>query len=52
MARQEMVGALLKVVGGLGVQVIAEGIETEEVALTCERLGCQLGQGYLFGHPM
>ena len=50
--RQEMVGALLKVVGGLGVQVIAEGVETEDVARTCERLGCQLGQGYLFGHPM
>ena len=50
--RQEMVGALLKVIGGLGVQVIAEGIESEDVARTCERLGCQLGQGYLFGHPM
>ena len=50
--RQEMVGALLRVVGALGVQVIAEGIETEDVARACERLGCQYGQGYLFGRPM
>ena len=52
MARQEMVAALLKVVGSLGVQVIAEGVETDDIARVCERLGCPLGQGYLFGHPL
>lgn len=49
--RQELVGALLRVVRRLGVQVIAEGVETELVAEICQRLGCQLGQGYLFGRP-
>lgn len=49
--RQDLVQALLRVVGSLGIQVIAEGIETEEVAAMCEQLGCHLGQGYLFGRP-
>ena len=50
-SRQEMVGALLGVVRGLGIRVIAEGIETEELARLCQDLGCDLGQGYLFGRP-
>ena len=49
--RQEMVSALLRVVRSLGVRVIAEGVETELVAGICQRLGCDLGQGFLFGRP-
>jgi EAL domain-containing protein (putative c-di-GMP-specific phosphodiesterase class I) len=49
--RQEMVSALLRVVRRLGVRVIAEGVETELVATICHRLGCDLGQGFLFGRP-
>jgi len=49
--RREMVGALLRVVRRLGVRVIAEGVETELVASICQKLGCDLGQGYLFGRP-
>jgi EAL domain-containing protein (putative c-di-GMP-specific phosphodiesterase class I) len=49
--RQEMVAALLRVVRRLGVRVIAEGVETEMVAGICQELGCDLGQGYLFGRP-
>ena len=49
--RQEMVSALLRVVRTLGVRVIAEGVETELVAAICQRLGCDLGQGFLFGRP-
>jgi len=50
-SRQDMVGALLQVMKGLGVHVIAEGIETEPVAAICLDLGCDFGQGYLFGRP-
>lgn len=50
--RQDLVAALLRVIGVLGTQVIAEGIETEDVASMCLHLGCHLGQGYLFGRPM
>ena len=49
--RQEMVAALLTAVRKSGVRVIAEGIETEPVAAICQLLGCEFGQGYLFGRP-
>lgn len=49
--RQQLVRALNQVIHGLGVQVIAEGVETKEEAETCASLGCQHGQGYLFGRP-
>lgn len=50
-SRQDMVQALLQVVSALGVRIVAEGIESEEVAIICRQLGCHLGQGYLFGRP-
>ncbi len=31
---------------------MAEGIETEEQLATLQRLGCTLGQGYLFMRPL
>lgn len=35
----------------LEIQAVAEGIETEEQAITARRLGCDFGQGYFFGKP-
>ena len=49
--RQEIVSAVLRVVSPFGTRVIAEGIETAEVAGVCRDLGCHLGQGYYFGRP-
>ncbi len=51
-ARQDMVGAVVRIAKGLGVLTIAEGIETEAVAEACRELGCDLGQGYFFGVPV
>jgi EAL domain-containing protein (putative c-di-GMP-specific phosphodiesterase class I) len=51
LARQDIVRALIQAASRLGIQVIAEGIETKEEAETCRHLGCAFGQGYLFGHP-
>ncbi len=51
-SRRDMVAALLSVTDTLGVQVIAEGIETEEAAAVCHELGCAMGQGYLFSGPL
>jgi diguanylate cyclase (GGDEF)-like protein len=37
---------------GLGLKVVAEGIETEEAAVRLREFGCDIGQGYLYAKPM
>jgi EAL domain-containing protein (putative c-di-GMP-specific phosphodiesterase class I) len=36
----------------LHLEVVAEGLETDEQLDTLRRLGCRLGQGYLFSRPV
>ncbi|UQU61397.1 EAL domain-containing protein [Couchioplanes caeruleus] len=47
--------ALVDAVVGLGqalrLQTVAEGIETDEQWLRLRQIGCDQGQGYLFGRP-
>jgi len=37
---------------GLGLKVVAEGIETEAAAARLRDLGCDIAQGYLYAKPM
>ncbi len=47
-----LVRAILDVGASLGLVVIAEGVETRQQLAKLRELGCQRGQGFLFGHPM
>ena len=47
-----IVEAILGVGHGLGLDVVAEGIETPAQAAVLARLGCPTGQGFLYGRPM
>ena len=44
--------AIISVAGAMGLQVIAEGVETEEQRAYLAKLGCHSFQGYLFSHPL
>ncbi len=46
-----IVGNLIRLGHDLGCAIVAEGIETEEQARMLRELGCDLGQGFLFGRP-
>ncbi|WP_432978548.1 putative bifunctional diguanylate cyclase/phosphodiesterase [Dactylosporangium sp. CA-233914] len=44
--------AILQLAGGLGLQTVAEGVETEEQAATLRALGCEHAQGFLYSRPV
>ncbi|HEY4227732.1 MAG TPA: EAL domain-containing protein, partial [Candidatus Limnocylindrales bacterium] len=44
--------AIVEMGNALGLDMVAEGIESESQADWFRTLGCRLGQGYLFAHPM
>jgi EAL domain-containing protein (putative c-di-GMP-specific phosphodiesterase class I) len=45
-------GNLASLAHALGLQAIAEGVESDEQLQSVRELGCDLAQGYLFAHPM
>jgi EAL domain-containing protein (putative c-di-GMP-specific phosphodiesterase class I) len=45
------VAAIVAMGHGLGLEVVAEGVETEEQLAVLRRLGCDGAQGYLLGRP-
>lgn len=47
-----LVEATLRVAQTLGLDTVAEGIETREQAEMMASMGCAKGQGYWFGRPM
>jgi EAL domain-containing protein (putative c-di-GMP-specific phosphodiesterase class I) len=46
-----IVTAVTQMARGLGLQLVAEGIETRSQVAALQALGCPLGQGYLFARP-
>jgi hypothetical protein len=50
-SRQKLIRGIVQSGQDQGVQVIAEGVESDAEAQACQDLGCNFGQGFFFGHP-
>ncbi|HJS83998.1 MAG TPA: EAL domain-containing protein [Acetobacteraceae bacterium] len=48
---RRIVQAILRLADELGISAVAEGIEHETEAGALAAMGCEYGQGYLFGRP-
>jgi EAL domain-containing protein (putative c-di-GMP-specific phosphodiesterase class I) len=44
--------AIISLASGLGVKVVAEGVETADQEAMLQEIGCNFGQGYLYGRPL
>ncbi|MCS4096079.1 EAL domain-containing protein [Rhizobium sp. BK176] len=47
----EIVKGIVSIAHGLGLEIVAEGIEGEAEMEALQNLRCETGQGYLFGKP-
>ncbi|HEY2428197.1 MAG TPA: EAL domain-containing protein, partial [Acidimicrobiales bacterium] len=50
--RSSLASAIISLAGVLGLQAVAEGIESDAQARTLTSLGCGLAQGFLFSRPV
>ncbi|MCC5662297.1 EAL domain-containing protein [Nostoc sp. XA010] len=48
----DIVETIITLAHKLGVNVTAEGVETEEQLALLRKLNCEYGQGYFFSHPL
>ncbi|AKH19126.1 putative bifunctional diguanylate cyclase/phosphodiesterase [Sedimenticola thiotaurini] len=51
-ANLHIVSLIIDIAHRFELQVVAEGVETEEAALYLKKNGCDLAQGYFFAKPM
>ena len=52
MEKQAIVRTIIDLARSLGMNVIAEGVETMEQLVLLRSFGCQYGQGFLFDEPL
>ncbi|MBR9970436.1 EAL domain-containing protein [Magnetospirillum sp. J10] len=50
--RKVLVDTIVAMATGLGLKVIAEGVETVEQLARLKAIGCDIAQGYLFSRPV
>lgn len=51
-ADRELVNAIVAMGKALGLKLVVEGVETREQSDFFVELGCEYGQGYLYGRPL
>ncbi|HSM42832.1 MAG TPA: EAL domain-containing protein, partial [Afifellaceae bacterium] len=51
-ARPIILRSIIGLAHDLGMEVIAEGVESDADTLELQQIGCEMAQGYLFGKPM
>ena len=51
-ADRELVNAIIAMAHGLGLKVVAEGVETKQQLELLAEQGCDFAQGYLFSRPV
>lgn len=51
-AAKVTIESIMHLAKGLGIQVVAEGVETEVQSAILSDLGCHFGQGYYFSKPV
>ena len=49
---RQIIGSIMGLARGMGMDVVAEGIENGEQAAELARMGCSFGQGYFFSKPL
>ncbi len=49
---RELVNAAIAMAHGLGMKVVAEGVETDAQRLLLKELVCDCAQGYFFSKPV
>jgi EAL domain-containing protein (putative c-di-GMP-specific phosphodiesterase class I) len=50
--RPVILRSIIALAHDLGMDVVAEGAETDSDAIELYQLGCEYAQGYVFGEPM
>ena len=51
-ADTQIISAIIGMAHSLNLQVVAEGIELDEQSEQLQKLGCDIGQGFLYSRPM
>lgn len=47
-----IVTSIIEMAHKIGIQVVAEGVETKEQVDFLKRIKCDMAQGYIFARPM